>query len=575
MYKVTMDGAPLAISNAEELSLLNPVVRLEANKAGTFSFIILPDHPSYETFALRQSMIDVWLNDELIFEGVPVSEEVDFWNRKSILCEGELTFLNDSIQRQAVYRNQTAQTLLAEYLTNHNAQADASHQFDVGIVTVDGGNGIYRFTNYANTMTEINEDLVKDFGGYLRVRHADGVRYLDYLEESPRTSSQVIRIGRNLLELTKNLTTDDLCTVLIPLGARTGEQLIDGLEERLTIEEVNGGLDYIVAASADTYGKIWRTVTWDEVTTPSALLTKAQTWLESGQYANMVIEATALDLGLSNEAVEQFRILDMIRVVSSPHGLDTYMMLTKLEIDLDHLANTQITLGSDEKVGISAKTSQVSQSLTDVTTTISVSAAENARHILETATSGNIYFVYDENGVISEMLIMDTNSPETAQKIWRWNINGWGYSNDGGQTYSVAATMDGSINADLINAGTLNGIRVITESGNIGGWEIGDQALYKDVKASDGYVYRIYFQPTQDGDVKTWILSCQKSTTQGEVGDELTFTPSFILFADGTAQFNDTLIDVDAVNIGGDLTHESKWTWHVAADNHLSLKYNG
>lgn len=455
MYTITMDGETIASSSAETLSLINPIVTLEVNKTGSFEFTLLPDHPKYNSFVLRQSMIDVLLNGELIFEGVPVQESVDFYNRKRVTCEGELTFFNDTIQRQAVYNNQSVSTLLGAYLTNHNSQVAASHQFQLGIVTVDGGNSLYRYTNYNTTMTEINEDLIKDFGGYLRVRHDSGVRYIDYLDASPHTSSQVIRIGKNLLDLSKTISSADICTCLIPLGAKTGNQTIQGLDERLTIESVNGGLDYVTGTAAATYGNVWRVVTWDDVTTASALKAKGEAWLTEGQYANMVIEATALDLGLSEEDVEQFRLLDKIRVVSAPHGLDMYMMLTKLRIDLNHMGNTEVTLGEDKRLTLSAQTAQVSNDLVQAETTIEVSAANNARQILETATGGNIYFVYDSNGVCTEIRIMDTNDPNTATKIWRWNINGWGYSDDGGVTYKLAATMNGAILADFITAGTL------------------------------------------------------------------------------------------------------------------------
>lgn len=57
-----------------------------------------------------------------------------------------------------------------------------------------------------------------------------------------------------------------------------------------------------------------------------------------------------------------------------------------------------------------------------------------------------------------EILILDTESPETAQKVWRWNLNGLGYSSSGiTGPYSLAITMDGTIVADFITAGVLNG----------------------------------------------------------------------------------------------------------------------
>ena len=63
-------------------------------------------------------------------------------------------------------------------------------------------------------------------------------------------------------------------------------------------------------------------------------------------------------------------------------------------------------------------------------------------------------YVYKTN---SELYIMDTNDPKTAKKVWRWNINGLGYSSTGIEgRYETAITMDGSIVADFITTGKIN-----------------------------------------------------------------------------------------------------------------------
>ncbi len=355
MYKVYADKEVLCSPEAEELAILDPVVSLEVNAAGSFTFKMPPDHPFYDALNFRTTLIDVYLDDELIFEGVPVSTSTNFYNVKTVECEGELSFLNDTILGQAKYTNQTVSSLLVAYLQEHNNKADSFKQYQVGIVTVDGGSSILRYTNYQTTMQEISDDLIDNYGGYLQVRHDSTFRYLDYLAASPRTSTQVIQIGRNLMDLVQDTSTLDICTVLIPLGAKLEESSIEGLEERLTIKSVNDGKDYIIGTGADYFGHVWRTAVWDDVTTASNLLSKGQAYLSDAQWSNLVITATAYDLGLAEEDVQKFRILDSIRVVSPPHGLDRYFMLTALQIDLNHPGNTRITLGSDQILSLSAQ----------------------------------------------------------------------------------------------------------------------------------------------------------------------------------------------------------------------------
>lgn len=78
-------------------------------------------------------------------------------------------------------------------------------------------------------------------------------------------------------------------------------------------------------------------------------------------------------------------------------------------------------------------------------------ATQQATELITSAMGG---YVYKTN---NELYIMDTDNPSTAQKVWRWNINGLGYSSTGiNGPYGLAMTMDGAIVADFITTGVLN-----------------------------------------------------------------------------------------------------------------------
>ena len=50
---------------------------------------------------------------------------------------------------------------------------------------------------------------------------------------------------------------------------------------------------------------------------------------------------------------------------------------------------------------------------------------------------------------------------QMMQKVWRWNLGGLGYSNNGvNGPFETAITQDGSIVANFITAGILTGILV-------------------------------------------------------------------------------------------------------------------
>lgn len=220
----------------------------------------------------------------------------------------------------------TVRGYLETILNAHNDQVASDRQFQVGIVTVkDSNDSLYRYTNWESSMQTIKEDLVDDLGGYVRTRYQDGVRYIDYIADTLNTCTQSIRFGENLLDFTRNFTVEDLVTVLIPLGAKLEESSIEALEERLTIKEVNNNSVALVNQTAvDHYGRITKVAKWDDVHNPTNLKTKGEAYLKEGQWEDAVIEAKAVDLHLSDSAIERFKILDSVHVVSSPHGLDKF-----------------------------------------------------------------------------------------------------------------------------------------------------------------------------------------------------------------------------------------------------------
>ena len=88
----------------------------------------------------------------------------------------------------------------------------------------------------------------------------------------------------------------------------------------------------------------------------------------------------------------------------------------------------------------------------------------------------------DANGKPYEILIMDDPDIAQAVKLWRWNINGLGYSETGyNGTYTTALSMAGIFNTDFIAANTLSGTTIIAGTLDAGKITTGtlDAALIK------------------------------------------------------------------------------------------------
>ena len=477
MYKVFVDDKVLCDSRIDDLAIINPVVELAVNTVEQFSFTLPPTHPLQDLIKIRTSIITVYRDNELAFRGVAVSESVDFYRQKTYECEGVLTFLNYSRQRPAPYSRLTVLELLTSYIASHNQQVDDWKKFQIGKVTVtDPNNYISCYTNMNSTMTEIKEDLIDDIGGFLRTRYENGINYIDYLAESPHDATQVIKLGKNLLDYKSNLSSTTIATRVIPLGAQLEEQVIEGLDTRLTIESVNGGIDYIESSLVDTYGIISAAVIFDNVTTAGALMTKGEKYLSDIQFENVTIEATAIDFGYLSTAIQKFRILDKVHIISSAHGMDRWFLLSEMTLNLNEPENDRFKFGMDGVKSLTAQTKTANDSLLKAIEKITPEsdllkmAKEQATALICGTDGGYVVLNVNDDGVPYEILVMDKPTKEQATKVWRWNQNGLGYSNSGyNGPYGLAITMDGKIVADFITAGTMYADRIKGGTLTLGG----------------------------------------------------------------------------------------------------------
>lgn len=464
MYRVYCNNSPLYDLRDEDLVLISPIVKIGENTAGSFEFSILPKHPHYEEVNELTSVITAYDGDEEIFCGRVVEITKDLYNRKKVICEGELAYFNDSIQRPARYQGLTVRGYLETLVNIHNQQVKnqgIDKTFKVGAVTVQDKNDyVYKYTNWESTLEVIKTDLLKTYGGYLRIRKENGVRYLDYLADYPNTNTQVIEFGSNLLDFTHDMVASDIVTAVIPLGARLEDVTeVEGLDAYLTIKDVNGGVDYVYSQEAvKSYGWIFKTVKWDDVHVADNLLKKGKEYLTDIQFAKITLTVSAVDLHMLHVDMERIKVLDEIRVISSPNGLDRFFPVSEMTIYLDKPSNNKLTLGTSySKNSLSTKTESNMTSIKDKIDSlpnkseILEEARENASQLIHSATNGHVVTTADEQ------LIMDTADKKTARKLWRWNLNGLGYSKTGyNGTYETAITMDGQIVGERLIGGSVD-----------------------------------------------------------------------------------------------------------------------
>ena len=340
-YQVWCDDYLLFDTGLDSYRIINPKVELELNKTGSFDFVIYPDNPNFERLHKMKSIVKVYQDNYLIFRGRILNDEQGFYNEKQVSCEGELAFLVDTIQRPYEFKGSPGD-LFRQLIENHNSQVSDDKKFIVGNVTVEDSNDyISRSdTQYLNTLDSLMEKLVNPLGGYLFVRHEETGIYLDWLKDFNVLSNQTIEFGKNLIDLNRVTKGEDIATAIIPLGAKS-----EGSEDRLTIEDVNDGVDYVFDEKAvATYGWIFKTVVWDDVTVANNLLRKANEHLSQSKNLIGSIELSAIDVPEIGQ--NPFRIGTYVKVKSKPHGLDSQFLVSKLHVELTAPTSNKLTLGT-------------------------------------------------------------------------------------------------------------------------------------------------------------------------------------------------------------------------------------
>lgn len=419
MYSILCDNLPLYIPQlAQEYYLQNPVLTQKANLPDELQFTIPPSHPAYGQINRLASRIKVYRDGALISILRPFDSELKLIKTQKWVCEGVLAWLKDAIVRPFEFQGSPTQ-LLQYFLTQYNNQVNSAQQITMGNVTVTDPNDYISRSSieYLSAYDAIKTRLLDTLGGYLYVTYNNENPVLNWLEDAPDVSTQLIEFGENLSDLTHLIYGGETYTACIPLGAKKE----DGT--RLTIADANGGNDYLVNTTlANTYGYIYAPpseTTWDDVTIASNLKSKAQTWLTNmGAAVRERIEIKAVDLHNADASIEAFQFLDKVIVSSSPHNLSAAYILTEISIPLNDPSATQITLGG-EKVTLISQLAAAQSNADNIIGTIYADYVTNQEvaQITETTIENSTYITQTVESIISQALQQYTTTSDLETMI--------------------------------------------------------------------------------------------------------------------------------------------------------------
>lgn len=484
LVKIKNGATETTIHQVSTTNLINDAqIKKEINVIDKFEFIIYQNNAGYNLLNDLQTQITVTNTKKSILEfsgrvlKTVKNMDSDGLVYKKVTCEGSQGFLCDSIQYYYEFTNVSVTDYLTTVLNNHNAQVEDYKKIYLGSVTFT--DLISCTHKYQKTLESIKENLVDILGGEILVRQTSGINYLDYKQEhGTRITTTKIELTKNMKAMSIDRDTLSIITRLTPLGNK-----INGTEQRLTIASVNGGVPFLDDLDAQSeLGIITASQVFDDISSASALKTAGQAYLNQNNYVKTSYNIDALDLSLINLDVDSFDLYNEYKVINGLLGVDEFLRVISKTIDLNNPHQSKIEIG-DKKTTL---TDIVLKSYDYVTYQLPVQkndwleiAKNNASALINTATTG--YLVIRNN----EILIMDTDDIDTATKVWRWNVAGMGYSDNGYRgTFDIALTMDGGFVADFITTGTLRAINI--EGVNISGSNFDSTSTEQKTEISDG-----------------------------------------------------------------------------------------
>lgn len=333
----------------EGIHVLAPLSSVEIGKAGSVDFILLPGHYLYNTIEKLLTKIYVYMDEVEIFNGRVLNWDIDFYKQKTVHCEGNLTYLLDSLQPPRS-EERSVETYFASLILEHNLQVEADKRFVVGVVTIDAAATVALFesASYRDTRAAIDTDLLQPYGGFLRTRTLAGVTYLDYIKDYGVTSSQTLEFASNILDMNEELSSTEFFTVFLP----TGDGVDTGVEGDpvwpLTIESVNGGSKLLENLDGiSKYGRIVHTESFGGITDAATLKATAETYF-ARVYEEPPIKLTikAIDLHFFNTTLDRFMVGYKYQVTSAPHGINVLLTCLSIQYDFENIENTELTLGT-------------------------------------------------------------------------------------------------------------------------------------------------------------------------------------------------------------------------------------
>ena len=401
----------------------------------------------------------------------------------------------------------------------------------------------------ALTPMEIIEQVEDIWSGVTALYNTNEKKVTILCPENNKPQYTFLAEELNLRQLDVAGNSSDFCTRLRAKGA-------DGM----TFADINDGKDYV---ENYTYSNriIYGTAIIDErFTDKQSLKDYAQATLDAiavpaVSYECDVVDVAAMD---SDYSFQQLQMHKSVWLLDKKFNTRVAHRVVEYCIYPDDASKNKVTL-STVTPSLQSAVRFLQNSINDPNSAArqrETSAVDAATKLITGAKGGNVRFVNDGNGKPIELLIMDTDDIATAQKVWRFNIGGFGFSSNGyNGIYATAITQDGHIVADFMDVGTLSAVLIQSMDGK-SKWNLstGEMNLYntKITTSSTGNTYTTADYSQED-------IDRLRSLLQGAATPTLVDYEKLDLNCNGEFDAGDAVIINSALAGTREINFTSKW----------------
>ena len=259
-----------------------------------------------------------------------------------------------------------------------------------------------------------------------------------------------LRYGKNITDLKQEENITNTVTGVVPYWSNMDGTVTVTLPEKVVYSPYAERYAQKLTVPLDLSGE------YEEEPSVETIRAAAEAYVTDHNLGVPDVSITVSFVNLT-DGLETVSLCDDVHVQFEPLGIDTTAEVVKCIWDVLADRYKEISVGSLRSSLATTLNNQNSQNAAAIEKTkVQAGNAINKATAWLSSGDGYIVAIKGTDGEWKELLAMDTNDIDTAQKVMRLNENGLGGSTHGiGGPYNAAILVDGTIVADAVKTGIL------------------------------------------------------------------------------------------------------------------------